>query len=282
MRVLVAFVFALGCAGSERAPLAGAPETLETGVDAGTDSASTDSAAAADAPAEASFDAAVAERRVLFIGNSYTYVNDLPKLVADLSTTSGLSPRLVTESVTVGGATLQDHWNGGTATARIDETKWYAVVLQGQSVEPILPGSTFASYAKKLADRTTTASALPVFYGTWARASGDAVFAETWSGGTPEAMQDKLTAAYSSAATAGKGVLAKVGEAFRTSLKEKPTLALHVDDKSHPSIAGTYLAACVFYGVLAGRPVPDVSSVPTGLAGADATHLRGVAARSVP
>jgi hypothetical protein len=77
-------------------------------------------------------------------------------------------------------------------------------------------------------------------------------------------------------------VLAKVGEAFRTSLKEKPTLALHVDDRSHPTIAGTYLAACVFYGVLAGRPVPEASSVPTGVAATDATHLRGVAARTVP
>lgn len=272
---VVGFALLAGCAGSGHAPVAPEPDARGEDTAITIDSASVDSA-----PAEASSDAAEtgpSERRVLFIGNSYTYVNDLPAVLAKLSEAS--TPRLVTQSVTVGGATLENHWTTGTATARIDEKGWYAVVLQGQSVEPILPGSTFATYAQKLADRATAAGAWPVFYGTWARAAGDPLYAETWSGGTPDAMQDELTAAYGAAATAGKAGIAKVGEAFRISLKERPAVVLHQTDGSHPTVAATWLAACVFYGVLAGKPVPTTAIVPSGVSADDATWLRGVAAR---
>ncbi|MBI2395846.1 MAG: hypothetical protein HYV09_40150 [Deltaproteobacteria bacterium] len=283
MRLPTIALFVLcGCSTTERAPVA--PSTAfdaavsdVASVETGETGASAD--ARSDSLAEPDADAGASERRVLFIGNSYTFVNDLPAMLAQLSESSGVAPRLRTESVTVGGATLEDHWKGGAAPARIDEKTWYAVVLQGQRVEPIYPGASFVTYAQKLAERATAAAARPVFYGTWARAAGDAVFAESWSGGTPDAMQDRLTAAYVGAATTTKAALAKVGEAFRSSLKERPALALHQADRSHPTVAGTYLAACVFYGVLAERALPSTATVPSGITADDASHLRDVAAR---
>ena len=291
-------VSVLGCSEPSRAPAAPGDAATATGdvtaEDAATpevateDTATRDVASSDDASPEdtlgsdAASDAAPAERRVLFIGNSYTYVNDLPGLLVQLAATSGVPPKLIAESITVGGATLESHWTTGTAQARIDERGWYAVVLQGQSVEPVFPGSTFAAYALKFAARTTAAGALPVFFGTWARASGDAVYGEPWSGGTADAMQDRLTAAYSAAATKGAGVVAKVGEGFRLSLKTRPSLALHASDGSHPSLAGTYLAACVFYRQLAGKPLPATATTPAGLAEPDASFLRGIASALPP
>ena len=54
-------------------------------------------------------DAGPATLHVLFIGNSYTYVNDLPGMLQHISETAGVPPNILTQQVTVGGATLASH-----------------------------------------------------------------------------------------------------------------------------------------------------------------------------
>src|SRR5262245_23603813 len=67
--------------------------------------------------------------RVLFIGNSLTYVNDLPAMVTALADSAGAGP-LVVESVVFGGYSLEDHWNQGDALRAIERGGWSVVVLQ--------------------------------------------------------------------------------------------------------------------------------------------------------
>ncbi|MBK7400997.1 MAG: hypothetical protein IPJ34_33265 [Myxococcales bacterium] len=234
---------------------------------------------AADAIAETT-DAASPGLRVLFVGNSYTYTNDLPAVLRRIAATAGAPPTIETAEVLVGGATLQSHWETGEAPKRIDEKTWTHVVLQGQSLEPLFQPAVFQKFAKLFGERATAAGARPTWFVTWARAPGDASFAETWSGATPEGMQDGLTAGYLAAAKVhGTSLVIEVGEAFRLVRGEKPALALHVDDRSHPTLAGTYLAACTFYLGLTGKPVPATSEVPTGLGVADASYLRDASTR---
>jgi hypothetical protein len=104
------------------------------------------------------------------------------------------------------------------------------------------------------------------------------VYDQPWSGGNPASMQDGLTMAYAQLALDAGGEAAPVGEAWRRSLAMRPTLVLHADDGSHPTLAGSYLAACVFHDVLTGHPVPEASAVPPGLPADDARFLRGLAA----
>src|SRR5215216_2269984 len=68
---------------------------------------------------------------VLFIGNSYTFVNNLPRLVAALAANEARP--LQTESVTEGGATLKLHWQKGDALRAIRQGHWDYVVLQEHS-----------------------------------------------------------------------------------------------------------------------------------------------------
>src|SRR5436190_9520176 len=75
--------------------------------------------------------------RVLFVGNSYTGVNDLPGAVKALADADTTGPGLVVDSYTVGGAKLADHWNGGTAPDKIRDGDWDFVVLQEQSQTPL-------------------------------------------------------------------------------------------------------------------------------------------------
>src|SRR5436190_1748641 len=73
--------------------------------------------------------------RVLFIGNSYTYVNDLPRMVAALAQAGKQRP-LVHERETPGGYSFEKHWMDGRAVAKITGAKWDHVVLQEQSLRP--------------------------------------------------------------------------------------------------------------------------------------------------
>ncbi len=217
---------------------------------------------------------------MLFIGNSYTFSNDLPGTLADMASTSKVPPSIEVAEVLAGGATFKSLWDAGEAQKRIGEKTWTHVVLQGQSLEPLWQPTAFKTYGSKFADAILATPARVVWFATWARLEGDPSYSETWGGGTPDGMQDGLTAGYTALATKyPSSLLVKVGEAFRLVKKERPALALQVDDKSHPSPAGTYLAACMFYVALSGKDVPTTSVAPKALAPVDVTYLRAVPAR---
>jgi len=72
---------------------------------------------------------------VLFIGNSYTYVNDLPGTLAALAEAGG-GVKIEHEQVTPGGCSLEKHFKDGDAVQKIQARKWDAVVLQEQSQMP--------------------------------------------------------------------------------------------------------------------------------------------------
>ena len=117
--------------------------------DAGDASADDVGDASADAGADGAVEAA-RSLRALFIGNSYTYVNDLPSMLVQMAARSRPAVVLTAESVTVGGATLQTHWETTGAQARLRAGRWDAVVLQGQSVEPPWQPAVFAAHADRV------------------------------------------------------------------------------------------------------------------------------------
>lgn len=200
---------------------------------------------------------------VLFIGNSYTYVNDLPGTFANLATAGGRMVQV--ESVTNGGWTLgaapNAFANDPTTTAKLAGGGWDVVVLQDQSEIPSIPSyfqSTTIPGATNLDAKIHAASpcARTVFYETWGRKDGNATFA------TYADMQDALSAAYQTLGKLLGAEVAPVGEAWRIVRKNHPEIELYQSDGSHPSLQGTYLAACTFYGRVfaaspVGLPTPD-------------------------
>jgi hypothetical protein len=205
----------------------------------------------------------------------------MPGRLEALAASDPAGPALETETIAVGGARLQDHLATASTVEAIRAGGRPFVVLQGQSVEPILDPAGFAAGAAGLVTEITGAAAEPVFFETWARRAGDAVYAEAWSGGTPSAMQAGLRDAYATAAGVAGGRVAPVGDAWERSLADHPSIVLHDADGSHPSAAGTYLAACVFYAVLTGRRLTVVDGAPAGLTAGDAATLRALAEATV-
>jgi hypothetical protein len=208
--------------------------------------------------------------RVLFIGNSYTFENDLPQMVAALAQAGGRP--LGTGMLAVGGATLAQHL-GTLATAdTLAEQRWDFVVLQEQSVIPALASQRSAQMypaARELIRAVRARGARPVLLLTWGRRDGlaEAGFRD-FAG-----MQAQLTAGYLALADELDVAVAPAGEAWRAALANDPGLALWQDDGSHPSQLGSYLTACVVYAALF-RASPEGLPIPAGIDADTARRLQ--------
>lgn len=203
------------------------------------------------------------EIHILWIGNSYTYVNDLPKMVAELAKAGG-QRALVQEHETPGGCSLEKHWKDGKALAKIQGGKWDYVVLQEQSLGALKNPAEMVDYAKKFDAEIKKKGGKTLLYLTWARANA------------PE-NQEKLSKAYLDLATETKAQVAPVGIAWEKALAADKERVLHQADKSHPSAAGTYLAACVFYATLYGKSPEGLPGKIGGLTDDEARKLQVIA-----
>lgn len=218
--------------------------------------------------------------RVLFIGNSYIYTNDLPNTLRLLAL--DLGDTLVVASSAPGGATFQGHAASATTQNAITSQAWDFVALQEQSQLGALPlelTSTEAGATQLVGTiRANNACTMPVFYMTWGRRDGDDLncasfpYMCTYAG-----MQQALTANYVALAEGNDAFTAPVGETWRIIREVHPEIELYVADGSHPSTAGTYLAASVFYCTLFQQSC-TASTYTAGLDPAIASVLRATAA----
>lgn len=215
--------------------------------------------------------------RVLFIGNSYTSANNLPKMFARLADSLG-RPVKVGMS-TRGGWTLADHASSGATIRQIEEHSWDMVVLQEQSVIPSVEvtRSRLMYPAGRVLDRKIRARGPEiVLFMTWGRRDG----LPEEGHDTFEDMQAQLEEGYTELARRLGAVVAPVGIAWLNALEANPELNLWTRDGSHPNRKGSYLAACVFYAVFF-RQSPLGASFPAGLNEREARFFQTVAANTV-
>jgi hypothetical protein len=201
--------------------------------------------------------------RILFIGNSYTYFNNLPAMIAALAVSAGQSKSLESQMVVIGAATLELHWQDGKALEVLKQGGWDYVVLQEQStlghsfgtgnIPHIKDPAVFHKYARLFDTEIKAIGAKTAFYLTWARKNA------------PE-TQKQLTEAYLDIAQELNAIVAPVGIAWESALSQRPELALHQDDMAHPNPAGSYLAACVFYAAFYGESPEGLSATIMGSA----------------
>ena len=177
---------------------------------------------------------------VLFIGNSLTSRNNLPGIVAAMAASQGRE--LAFTAQLVGGATLKKHWDDGKALAKIKEGHWDCVVLQDLSRESYVDRDAMFKYGRLFDTEVRKAGSKTVLYMTWAL--------ENDSGKFPAIVE-----AYSALAKDIHAQRIPAGTAWHTVTAETPpAVQLYVADHKHPTPAGSYLTACVFYRALFGTP----------------------------
>ena len=107
--------------------------------------------------------------RVLFVGNSYTFGNDVPWMVRGLAAAEKGARPLEVESIAIGGATLRNHVESGAVAEKLATGRFEVLVLQEQSQLPLLDRAAFHDAARELHALAAKANARVVFFCTWAR-----------------------------------------------------------------------------------------------------------------
>jgi hypothetical protein len=125
----------------------------------------------------------------------------------------------------------------------------------------------FTDFAKKDSDIVRAHGAIPVLFMSWAYAD------------KPE-MTAQLAEAYTTAGNANNALVIPAGLAFARAIQKQPELNLYAPDKRHPSLAGTYLAACAVFAALTGRS-PVGNSYLAGIDEPTARFLQTIAWETV-
>ncbi len=215
--------------------------------------------------------------RVLFIGNSYTSVNDLPATFAKLARSGG--HKVEAGMATVDGSTLADHAASSATATALASAKWTIVVLQEQSQIPAVDQfreSEMYPAARTLVAMVRHAGARPMFFITWAHRDGWPADGLVDYG----SMQSAIDEGYLAVAGEQHAAVAPVGYAWQTLLGQEASPGLWQDDGSHPTDKGTYLAACVFYAVIF-QESPKGLTYHSDLSDAEASKLQQIAAATV-
>ncbi len=215
--------------------------------------------------------------KVLFIGNSYTSVNDLPTLVSNVSLSAGDTVSF--SASTPGGCTFEQHLS--VSASLIQQGGWDYVILQEQSQLPSFPDGQFMNqcypYAQQLCEmvRQYNPDAKVVFYMTWGRKNGDQQNAAAFPPlGTYEGMDSLLYARYMMMAEDNSSeedtvLVSPVGHVWHYIRDNHPDVELYQADESHPSLIGSYAAACCFYTMLFQKDPENItfnSNVEAGVA----------------
>lgn len=194
-------------------------------------------------------------QKVLFLGNSYTSVNNLPQMFKDVALS--VNDSVIFDVNAPGGYTFQGHSTNASSLAKIMAGDWDYVVLQEQSQMPSFPDQQVLTdvfpYAQQLDSLINeyNSCAETVFYMTWGRKNGDASNCTSWPPVcTYNGMDSLLNLRYRMMAQQNDAIVSPVGEVWNYMRVNHPEIELYQSDESHPSTAGTYLAACTFYATI--------------------------------
>ena len=178
--------------------------------------------------------------RILFIGNSHTYLHYMPQLLAELARTKGHC--IVTEQSVGEGASLAWHYDQRATKDLINQGKWTHVVLQERSRGALEDKASMQLYAQRFNKIIRERGAQPIFFMTWAARNR----------GADQVVISKI---YENIAHECNATLAPVGKAWQLIQTHHEFMDLYHRDGRHASKAGAYLSACVFYALLCGDPV---------------------------
>ena len=180
---------------------------------------------------------------LLFVGNSLTYTNDLPSMVAALLEDGGHGPVDVRASAFPNYG-LQDHWVTPVTRDAINVGGWdYVVLQQGPSATEGRP--SLLEYTSMFDGEIRGIGAETALYMVWPSSARSFDF-------------DGVSDSYATAASNVDGVLFAAGDAWRAAWEEDSTLGLYGGDGFHPSTLGSFLAALTVYQRVTGATTRDV------------------------
>lgn len=187
--------------------------------------------------------------RVLFVGNSLTYSNDLPAMIVRIGALD--DRRITTKMIAFPDYSLEDHLREGRVQRALLDSQWDVVVLQQGP-------SSLAESRRQLVRDVKALHALP-----GVRTGVAIAVLMVWPPRQRQHVWRDVAEAHRLAAEAVDGTLIAAGAAIHSAVTRDASLQLLSADGFHPTVTGTYLVALTAYRTLAG-PLPAVLRKPRG------------------
>ena len=191
---------------------------------------------------------------ILFVGNSYTEVNNIEKLVAVIANNAGY--KMACHRAAKGGWSLIDSANPEDSNGKVVDQAFKTknldfVVLQEQSETPGNNPAKFYDGVRALAKTAADYNVTPILYSTWGRKAGNAALEK--NGWTDDTMPYIIAAGYEAIGKELDIDVAWAGLAFYDVYKNNTEIDLYDTDLHHPSYAGSYLAAMTIFCTITGE-----------------------------
>ncbi len=172
---------------------------------------------------------------ILFVGNSLTYTNDLPKLVAQLASSNGTQVK--TQTIAYANYALEDHWNDGELQQLITKGSFdFVVVQQGPSSQADGREMLF-DYGGRISALCEARGAKLAFFMVWPAK----VNYHTFEG---------VIKNYTDAAERSGSLLCPVGKVWKGHFDSTNDFSYYGPDQFHPSLEGSKVAAQIIYEIL--------------------------------
>lgn len=220
-------------------------------------------------------------RRVLFIGNSLTYMNNMPAMLQSFTTAMG--DTLIYSQSTPGGYSFEEHCSYAPTISAIFSQQWDIVVLQDQSEEPSFPPAQVATqvypYARMLDSmvHANDSCTQTMFMMTWGHENGDPANCAYYPViCTYDGMQRRLRESYLQMTQDNNAIVAPVGAAWQVVRDSFPSIELYQADNYHPALMGSYLQTCVLYSSIFHKLTTGCSYLG-GVSSADAAIFQHIA-----
>lgn len=225
--------------------------------------------------------------RVLFIGNSYTHMNNFPEIVANIGAEKG--DMIYSDYSAIDNYTLEKHFSHSQTIEKIKEGCWDYVILQEQSQRPVMDSATFHDKTEHYANELTNLiyaynpSAQPILFLTWGRKLGDKELCKRfkWTCSYKE-MQQMLIHRYNLLGSKLALPVAPCGIAWEHFAPNSP---FHIDlfysDNKHPNKVGSFLNACIFYTVITGKTSVGIKYNPANLNAKELYEIQTIAYKTV-
>lgn len=200
---------------------------------------------------------ATEKKNILFIGNSYTHYNNMPKIFDQLATSKGYD--LQVEMFAKSSHTCKMHSERKDLYEKIGSKKWDYVVFQGFSRElfyrPAHLDTSFLPYFNRIMDSiySNYSCTNVLLYQNWGYKNGYEIDSNQVS---YQEMSDRIAMGYQYVSDKYALPIVPVGQVWETVKSNYPSINLYTEDNQHPSLFGSYLVACTFFtAILKSSPI---------------------------
>jgi hypothetical protein len=217
--------------------------------------------------------------RVLFVGNSLTFVNDLPAMLVNIAASDRTNTtRLEVKAETYPGANLNFMLTkfGALAWAQAHHVD-YVVLQERSGWYETSPGFYEAKQdAADWRDALLSLNETPILFQVWADGAESVVYSDRGYAAFGKTVEQDANDAAESTQSLGREFglpVVAVGQALARAMRTAGAPDVVGPDHHHPSVAGTYLAALVFYRYFTKRSGAEATYRPWGMSAADAAML---------